>query len=187
VQILAADERAAQVAAAAQNLIPAADPAAEVTAESDAETVAEFLKQFTAGPADAEVVEVAQPFWLDRPCPPWCGFATNRLVHRINDARGDRLHMMADVLTMPLTRHDAIATEHKPMTVAGEMVMVGKAWKPNHARLELVQNVEHAEPEVWLARDDGDAFTLTVGEARALAELLVKIADLADGHWQVAP
>ena len=105
-------------------------------------------------------MQAARPYWMTRPCPPWCWGG-----HADEEQPGDRACMSEVEHRITLTTEDAdvLVVNGKFVT---EPVVVGAS---------LVQEYREAEPRVVLSRGETAELHFTLGEARKLA---AAIADL---------
>lgn len=109
----------------------------------------------------------SRPFWQPQPCPPWCAFDED---HSPDDAYVDRSHYSA-YREIALTVEDP--TDRDPRD----------AVEPTVARIELNQHYREIEPRIWLGKDETrQGMHLTLGEARQLADELMRAVDMAVGH-----
>jgi hypothetical protein len=99
------------------------------------------------------------PYWLDRPCPPWCMITVS---HQDHEARDDRLHQSAsyeiDLTLQP--PHD--------FKIGGKVVASG----PAHLTVGLWQHYLQRDPYVCIIINDSDEISLSPPEAAELARLL---------------
>lgn len=110
------------------------------------------------------------PYWQTTPCPAWCGYQ-----HRDDDVLEDRGHLSDWVgrVRLALVDRERFLVEMGPRAVTDPDLNV-----------QVLQGEREVEPRVQLGFGESRVtFHMTVGEALALADELVKAADLAEGHW----
>lgn len=105
----------------------------------------------------------SRPFWLTKPCPPWCDTEHDNL-----DAPCDRKHYPAV---------DGDADHPIEMTL-----MPGRKEGGPLLHVELEQEVREAEPRITVASEGlRFGFELTLVETRRLVEQLTRMLRIAEG------
>lgn len=113
----------------------------------------------------------SRPFWQAEPCPVWCDLADGD--HHDSDPVEDRVHYSAWYARVPLTLVDVNVTD----------VAEGRE-TPEWAEIHVKQHDREIGPRIWLGQSQTNrGWHLTAGEARVIADQLVKAADLAEGLW----
>lgn len=123
-------------------------------------------------------VDAAQdrPYWQAQPCPPWCWRG-----HKDSDPPPDRTHFSQWDGEVVMSLADWTEDAVKP---GGG---IRKYLEPPTVQLHLAQGWRESEPHVVVGPEVGDPrWNVTLAEARHLAEVLVKAADLGDGRIPAA-
>jgi hypothetical protein len=94
-----------------------------------------------------------QPYWLDRPCPPWC-----QRGHRDEDSGRDRAHSSGSAPEIELTLEPRVE-------VGGDLF-------PAHIGAVMMMHYRDARPHACLSVSDREEVLLELPEARELAQLL---------------
>jgi hypothetical protein len=99
------------------------------------------------------------PYWLDRPCPPWCMMTVS---HQDGELYDDRLHMSAG--------YEIELTLEEPHTVeaGGKVIASG----PAHLSAGMWQHYRERDPHICLIVNDGEDVLLELAEAQEMARLL---------------
>lgn len=120
---------------------------------------------------------VRLPYWQTKPCPPWCSRVVDKEAHADADGVPDRQCFSDWQGRVDLTLVEEPYDEWYQHRTRGWI-------EAEYANIYLVQHYREVDPRVWLGRSDtGHGWHLTAGEARAIADQLVKAADLAEGMW----
>lgn len=104
-----------------------------------------------------------RPYWLDRPCPPWCLMTT---PHEDHDLADDRFHMSV-FYHVDLTLEDALtlwSANHKLLSC-----------EPAFLTAMLLQHYREREPRIIVTRNGKVDIPFTVTEAGELSRALVSL------------
>ncbi len=103
--------------------------------------------------------EAPLPYWLDRPCPPWCLIST---PHEDREACEDRLHQSSS--------HEIALTVQPPAVfeVNDHVIATSQA----RVTAGMWQHVKDRDPHITLTVNDTTETSFTLAEAAALARLL---------------
>jgi hypothetical protein len=99
------------------------------------------------------VGRMTQPYWLDRPCPPWC-----QTGHRDDDDGMDRVHSSSRDPEIELTLEPRVKVESETY--------------PAHIGAVMSMHYREARPHINLCVSDREEILLELTEARELARLL---------------
>jgi hypothetical protein len=117
------------------------------------------------------------PWWQHQPCPPWCVATKDGRGHRAADGVPDRNHWSEWEGKVNLSLVDVSLAELR------ECALHDEDPEPEYASVTLSQHYRETDPRILLGQSERPhVWDLTVSEARALADQLVKAADLAEGH-----
>jgi hypothetical protein len=107
-------------------------------------------------------------------CPPWCEQALAGEPHKVESSDEDRWHygpMQYVPVRSLMFEASGLHSGERPAYVAGQLQA--------YPRL----NVLHRDPQIWLGEGESNkGWTLTVDEARHLAEALLEIVDAVGGE-----
>jgi hypothetical protein len=130
-----------------------------VNLEDDTAVAAGAVFPVIPGNGGHPLDEAPLPYWLDRPCPPWCLIST---PHEDREACEDRLHQSASREISLTVQPPAVFEVNGRVIATSQARVVVGMW----------QHVKDRDPHITLIVNDTTETSFTLAEAAALARLL---------------